>query len=107
MLSKNTIIVITFLWLYCSAVVAQDAFSAIDFHEDSIPVVVPNIERIKIATVVTQDIKVTKKLYHEWLNYQVVETGRLTELVANSWGLQRWQVSHMSCFNLKVGMMFI
>ncbi|MEL7269732.1 MAG: hypothetical protein AAGL34_09170 [Bacteroidota bacterium] len=44
------------------------------------------LQRIRIATVVTKDIKATKQLYEDWLNHSVVEEGELSEAIANSWG---------------------
>lgn len=76
MLLKNTTAAIIVLLLSCSSVVGQDVFS--------IPV--PNIERIKIATVVTENARLTKKLYRKWLNYRVIEKGKISNLVAKSWG---------------------
>jgi len=46
----------------------------------------PNIKRIKIATVGTQDVDVSKNLYAEWLDYSVVEEGLVSEELANHWG---------------------
>jgi len=74
-----------FLWC-CYTVVSQDAFVRSNIHEDSIPVIVPNITRIKIATVVTKDLKSTKRLYSDWLTYEVVEEGTISDDIANSWG---------------------
>lgn len=45
-----------------------------------------NIERIKIATVVTSDVQGTKSLYSDWLNYKVVEEGEVPEVLARCWG---------------------
>jgi len=56
------------------------------FVDVSIDGTVPNLERIKIATVVTQDINVTKALYGEWLGYRIVEDGMIPKPLANSWG---------------------
>ncbi|MEM6893064.1 MAG: hypothetical protein AAF554_05190 [Bacteroidota bacterium] len=44
------------------------------------------LQRIKIATVVTKDVKATKKLYEDWLNHTVVEEGELSKAIANNWG---------------------
>lgn len=46
----------------------------------------PNIRRIKMATVVTEDVRYTKKLYRDWLNYEVVEEGTIPSVLANCWG---------------------
>lgn len=70
------------LLLSCLPLAGQMTFSV-----DTVPVLtVPNIERIKIATVVTQNARLTKRLYRKWLNYRVVEKGKLSNLVAKSWG---------------------
>lgn len=45
-----------------------------------------NIQRIKIATVGTADVDKTKALYSEWLDYQVVEEGVISDQLATSWG---------------------
>jgi len=50
---------------------------------------VSNLERIKMATVVTQNIDTTKALYRDYLNYRVVEEGKLSEALANSWGTSK------------------
>ncbi len=46
----------------------------------------PNMERIKMATVVSQDIKSTITLYRNWLKYNLVEEGILDSVITKSWG---------------------
>ncbi len=45
-----------------------------------------NMKRIKVASVVTQDIRATKELYVKWLDYQVVEEGKVSKAMACNWG---------------------
>lgn len=46
----------------------------------------PNIERIKIATIGTNNVAHTANLYKNWLNYKQVESGEVSEELALSWG---------------------
>jgi len=44
------------------------------------------LKRIKIASVGSHDIGLTKKLYSQWLDYNIVEEGMIPNLLATSWG---------------------
>ncbi len=55
-------------------------------HENASQVLGSNIQRIKMATVITQDVAATKKLYRKWLAYEPREEGKISEQLANSWG---------------------
>lgn len=46
----------------------------------------PAMDRIKIATVGAADALDTAALYETWLDYDIVETGSISEALAGSWG---------------------
>ncbi|MEP3208172.1 MAG: hypothetical protein ABJN95_03230 [Maribacter sp.] len=74
-----------YLFLLCwYTVVGQGSLPASTPSNDSITP--PNIQRIKIATVVTKDVDSAKEIYRNWLDYQVVEEGTISRQLANSWG---------------------
>jgi hypothetical protein len=50
------------------------------------PAVTPLITRIKIATVGAPDVAQIKKLYTQYLDYKVIEKGKVSEAMAKSWG---------------------
>lgn len=45
----------------------------------------PRMERIRIATVGAADAAATARLYERWLQYDIVETGRISPALAASW----------------------
>ena len=86
---KNTTVVLTFFLFCCCTVVRKNTVSINESVKDSKAVLTPNIQRIKIATVVTRDVNATKKLYSNWLDYRIVEEGTISKAMANSWGTPR------------------
>jgi hypothetical protein len=50
------------------------------------PAVTPLLTRIKMATIGAPSVDEIAKLYGEWLDYKVVETGKVSEGMAKSWG---------------------
>ncbi|MBL8643484.1 MAG: hypothetical protein JNK21_06090, partial [Rhodospirillaceae bacterium] len=50
------------------------------------PTPTPLITRIKIATIGAPNVAEIEKLYGEWLDYKVVEKGKVSEAMAKSWG---------------------
>ncbi len=47
---------------------------------------VSTMHRIKMATIVSQDIETSTNLYQDWLNYSVVEEGVLSSAMTKVWG---------------------
>lgn len=75
-----------FFMMSCGTVTQKKATSSNASKKDSVAILEPNIQRIKIATVVTEDVSYSKKLYSEWLDYKIVEEGSISVALANSWG---------------------
>lgn len=50
------------------------------------PTPTPLITRIKMATIGAKDVGEIEKLYTEWLDYKVIEKGKVSEAMAKSWG---------------------
>jgi hypothetical protein len=48
--------------------------------------VTPLITRIKMATIGAPNVGEIEKLYTEWLGYKVIEKGKVSDVMAKSWG---------------------
>lgn len=62
--------------LMVSAAVAQTPAPAVD----------PLLTRIKIATIGAPDIAKVEEMYTTWLDYKVLEKGKVSDAMAKSWG---------------------
>ena len=60
--------------------------AAVEAMTNEAPAQEPNMKRIKIATVGTPDVAGTAALYAEWLEYETVEEGTVSDALAASWG---------------------
>ena len=60
--------------------------NAVEAMTNDAPAVEPNMKRIKIATVGSEDVAATAALYAEWLDYDIVEEGTVSDALAASWG---------------------
>ncbi len=76
--------ILLFFFLACTTV-PKTVFSAKEPSKDSLALK-PHIQRIKIATVVTENLDFSKELYREWLDHLVVDEGTVSVAMANSWG---------------------
>ncbi|TMM58645.1 hypothetical protein FEE95_04225 [Maribacter algarum] len=72
-------------------------------QEDSNDVILPIIERIKMATVVVKDIKTTKKLYTGWLDYKLADEGKISKEMANGWGTPKMNEKPFALLQPKSG----